>query len=107
LGGFSNGGISIGCLASQLKNEKGLSGLIFIDGFDDAAEVRETGLPVLILQGAQDERISATQARQFAEEIGDLGTYVELNGDHFLIMKVPSLVQNAISAWLEEQVAKK
>jgi pimeloyl-ACP methyl ester carboxylesterase len=106
LGGFSNGGISIGRLASQLKDEKGLGGLIFIDGFSNSAGIREIGLPVLILQGSQDERIHATQARQFAEEIGDSGTYVELNGDHFLIMKHPLSVQNAIAKWLEEHEKK-
>jgi pimeloyl-ACP methyl ester carboxylesterase len=102
LGGFSNGGISIGRLASQLKNENGLSGLILIDGFDNSAGIRELGLPVLILEGLQDERIPAAFARQVAKEIGDLGTYVEVNGDHFLIMKQPSLVQSAITKWLEK-----
>jgi surfactin synthase thioesterase subunit len=59
------------------------------------------------LQGAQDERIPATYARQIAEEIGDLGTYVEIEGDHFLIMKRPLLVQNAITKWLGEQEVEK
>ena len=101
LGGFSNGGISIGRLASQLKNEPGLSGLIFIDGFADGAGVRELGLPVLVVQGLQDERIPAAGARQFAQELGDLATYVEMDGDHFLIMKGPKSVQFAIANWLE------
>jgi pimeloyl-ACP methyl ester carboxylesterase len=101
LGGFSNGGISIGRLASQLKNEPGLAGLIFIDGFADSAGVREIGLPILVVQGLQDERIPAAGARQFAQELGDLGTYVEIEGDHFLIMKGPKPVQLAIAKWLE------
>ena len=103
LAGFSNGGISIGRLVSQLKDENGLGGLILIDGFDNGAGIRELGLPVLILEGLQDERIPVAYARQVAAEIGDLGTYVELNGDHFLIMKQPAAVQNAISKWLETQ----
>lgn len=101
LGGFSNGGSGISRLAPQLKNESGLKGLIFIDGIHNSTAIRETGLPVLIIQGAQDERMLATQARQVAEEIGTSGTYVELNGDHFLIMKQPRLVQDAIATWLE------
>ena len=80
--------------------------MIFIDGFDDGAGIREIGLPVLILQGSQDERIPTAYARQFAEEIGDLGTYVEINGDHFLIMKQPGPVQNAISTWFEIRESK-
>ena len=102
LGGFSNGGSGISRLAPQLKNEIGLSGLIFIDGIHYGADIRATGLPVLILQGSQDERMPVTQARQFAEEIGKAATYVELNGDHFLIMKQPDLVQAAIAQWLEQ-----
>ncbi len=105
LGGFSNGGISMGRLASKLKDEKGLAGLIFIDGMENGVGIREIGFPVLILQGLQDERIPAAYAQQFAEEMGDLGTYVEVDGDHFLIMKHPLLVQNAIADWLEKQEA--
>ena len=103
LGGFSNGGISIGHLAAQLKSEKELGGLILIDGFDNGVGIRELGLPVLILEGLQDQRIAPELARQAAAEIGHLGTYVEMTGDHFLIMKQPRLVQNAIANWLERQ----
>jgi pimeloyl-ACP methyl ester carboxylesterase len=106
LGGFSNGGISIGRLAPQLKKEKGLSGLILIDGFDNSAGIKETGLPILLLQGTQDERVPASYGRQIAEEIGDPGSYVEVDGDHFLIMKQPLLVQHTIADWLDEQEAE-
>lgn len=103
LGGFSNGGFSIGRLASQWQNVTGLSGLIFIDGFINGPSIRDVGLPVLIIEGAQDERVPVSTARQFAAEVGDLGTYVELEGDHFLIMKQPESVQYAIAEWLREQ----
>jgi len=106
LGGFSNGGISIGHLASQLKDEPGLSGLILIDGFADSTGVRELGLPVLVVQGLQDERIPAAGARPFAQQLGDLGTYMEMEGDHFLIMKQPKSVQNGIAKWLENLESK-
>jgi pimeloyl-ACP methyl ester carboxylesterase len=106
LSGFSNGGISIGRLASQLRDEKGLRGLILIDGFDNGTGIRELGLPVLLLEGLQDERIPPAYARQVAAEIGDLGTYVELNGDHFLIMKQPASVQNALAKWLKIQESR-
>lgn len=101
LGGFSNGGISVNRLASQLKHEKGLTGLIFIDGIFDGTSVRETNLPVLIIQGTQDERIPVENVRQVVKEIGDAATYVELDGDHFLIMKQPRRVQYAIAKWLQ------
>lgn len=103
LGGFSNGGFSIGHLASELGNEKGLAGLFFIDGFINGTLVRELGLPVLIIEGTQDERVPTAVAKNFAAEVGNLGTYVEIDSDHFLIMKQPKLVQNAIAKWLKYQ----
>jgi len=102
LGGFSNGGFSIGRLISQLAEEEGLSGLIFIDGFINGSDVRKLDLPILIIEGTEDERVPVKAALQFVEEVGDLGTYVEINSDHFLIIKEPTLVQNAIATWLED-----
>jgi pimeloyl-ACP methyl ester carboxylesterase len=102
LGGFSNGGISINRLVYQLKNEKGLAGLIFIDGIFDGKSIRDANLPVLVIQGTQDERIRVESVRPVVEDIGDQATYVELDADHFLIMKQPSRVQYAIANWLEK-----
>lgn len=103
LGGFSNGGFSIGRLTSELSAESGLVGLFFIDGFTNGTSVRGLGLPVLMIEGAQDERVPPAMARQFAAEVGDLGTYVEIDSDHFLIMKKPEEIQNIIRRWLNEQ----
>ena len=106
LGGFSNGGFSIGHLAPQLKNELGLKGLIFIDGIYDGISIQETGLPVLVIEGLQDERVPAEFVRPMAEQIGESATYVELEGDHFLIMKHPNAVQDAITNWLAKLEGK-
>jgi pimeloyl-ACP methyl ester carboxylesterase len=106
LGGFSNGGYGISQLASKLSSEDGLSGLFFIDGIGDGARIRETGLPILIIQAAQDERVPVERVRETAEVIGEKGTYVELEGDHFIIMKQPEPVRKAIAAWLEDQQAR-
>jgi pimeloyl-ACP methyl ester carboxylesterase len=106
VGGFSNGGFSIGRLAAQWKQTPGLNGLIFIDGFMNGTNVREIGLPVLIIEGAQDERVGVATARQFSAEVGDIGTYVEVEGDHFLIIKQPEEVQRAVAEWLEEQESR-
>lgn len=103
LGGFSNGGFSISRLVSTIAKEDGLHGLFFINGISDGASIRDAGLPVLILQGVHDERVPATVVRPIAEIIGDLGTYVEIEGDHFMIMKQPAAVQSAFAAWLEKQ----
>lgn len=105
LGGFSNGGFGISRLVSKLRNEERLRGLFFINGISEGASIRETGLPVLIIQGAHDERVPAAQVRPIAESIGDRATYVELEGDHFMIIKQPALVQDALAAWLESREA--
>jgi pimeloyl-ACP methyl ester carboxylesterase len=101
LGGFSNGGFGISRLVSTISKEDGLRGLFFINGISDGTSIRETGLPVLIIQGAQDERVPAQHVRQVAGVIGDSGTYVEVEGDHFMIMKQPKAVQSAMTNWLE------
>ncbi|MBI1793056.1 MAG: hypothetical protein HYR70_02540 [Chloroflexi bacterium] len=103
LGGFSNGGFGISRLTEQLGKENGLSGLFFIDGIFNGTNIREMGLPVLIIQGTRDERMPATEARQTAEIIGELGMYVELDSDHFLIMKQPDLVQDVLANWLKDE----
>jgi pimeloyl-ACP methyl ester carboxylesterase len=102
LGGFSNGSFGISRLVSKLGDEAGLSGLFFIDGIYNGTGIREIDLPILIIQGTQDERMPASEARQIAEAIGDSGTYVELDSDHFLIMKQPDAVQDALANWLED-----
>jgi pimeloyl-ACP methyl ester carboxylesterase len=101
LGGFSNGGFGIGRLAPTLQNEAGLRGLIFIDGITNPEAVKALGLPVLIIQGALDERMPQPEARRIAQAIGVSATYAEVQSDHFLIMKEPQAVQDALANWLE------
>ena len=107
LGGFSNGGFGISRLIPDLGNEDGLVGLFFIDGVYNGSDILAAGLPVLIIQGTQDERMPATLARQTSETIGTLGTYMEFEGDHFLIMKHPELVKNVIARWLQDHESNK
>lgn len=107
LGGFSNGGFGISRIVSEVKNEEGLSGLFFIDGIADGASIKATELPILIIQGSQDTRMPAVSAHQIAQVIGDAATYIEIDSDHFVIMKEPEHVQDALAAWLEEQESGK
>src|SRR4030095_12604720 len=101
------GGFSVNRLASQLGNEDDLTGLFLIDGIYDGISLRETGFPILIIQGTQDERVPAAGVRQIAETIGASVTYVEIDSDHFLIMKQPEQVQAAIQTWLENHQSDK
>ena len=58
---------------------------------------------MLVIEGIQDERIPLEYARQFIAEAGEQVTYVELDTDHFLIMKQPRAVQDELNAWLVER----
>ena len=107
VGGFSNGGFGISRMVSTLAEEDEIRGLFFINGVSEAASIRETDVPVLIVQGAQDERVPAAQVRAIAEALGDDATYVELEGDHFMIIKQPDPVQKALAAWLENLETKR
>jgi alpha/beta superfamily hydrolase len=105
LGGFSNGGDGLGRLIASLKDEPGLKGIFFIAGVRNSEAVAEAGLPVLVIQGREDERMPVEAARQFADDVGDLATYVELEADHFLIVKQAAPVQAALADWLQQQEA--
>ncbi|HEX5808072.1 MAG TPA: alpha/beta hydrolase, partial [Anaerolineales bacterium] len=107
VGGFSNGGFGISRMVSTLAEEDEIRGLFFINGVSDAASIRETGIPVLIIQGEQDERVPAAQVRAIAETLGDRARYVDLKGDHFMIIKQPGPVQQALAAWLESLETQK
>jgi pimeloyl-ACP methyl ester carboxylesterase len=99
---FSNGGFGPSRIASQFEDEKGLSGLFFIDGFTNGTAIKEIGLPVLIIQGTLDERVPPSIGRQFAADMGNTGTYAEIVSDHFLIMKQSNQVQDVLAEWLED-----
>jgi len=101
LGGYSNGGFGVSQLAPGLVTDHELQGLFFISGISNGAALGALGLPILILQDSRDERVPAAVSRQAAAAIGPQATYVEIEGDHFLIMKRPDPVQAAIRAWLE------
>jgi len=101
VGGFSNGGYGLGRLSAVLATELGLKGLFFIAGVSNGTAVRATNLPVLVIQGIEDERMPVGLARQFVAELGTQATYVELEADHFLIMKQSEQLQASLGAWLK------
>jgi hypothetical protein len=99
LTGLSNGGIGASRMADRF--EKDLAGLILISGADPNADI--TGLPVLVLHGQDDERISASIAEQYASLSAPNGTYRLFEGDHFVLLKEANGVQSVIANWLIEQ----
>lgn len=100
VGGFSNGGVGLSRRVSEAAAEPDVRGLFFIAGVTEAQAIRDTGLPVLILQGAGDERMRAEPAWVAAGVIGDAATYVEIEADHFLIVKEAEAVEEALGGWL-------
>jgi pimeloyl-ACP methyl ester carboxylesterase len=101
LAGLSNGAVGTAALARRLQTE--LAGLVLISGVDSNAEL--SGLPTLIVQGRDDERMPAVLARAFAQRAGTRATYVELPGDHFLLVERADEVRQRITAWFERMEA--
>jgi len=96
LAGLSNGGIGASRLAQRF--ESNLAGLILISGADPDAPI--TRLPVLAVQGAADERIPKQVVERYVAAVGATGTYVLLEGDHFVLLKHADQVQAAIADWI-------
>ncbi|MDP9316583.1 MAG: alpha/beta hydrolase [Chloroflexota bacterium] len=99
LAGLSNGAVGASRLAPHLGLD--LAGLILISGADPAAA--PSGLPILILQGAQDERMPVALARQMAQQAGTQATYHELDSDHFVLAKRAAEARHALVTWLVQQ----
>ena len=99
LAGLSNGAVGTCRLAPKLRND--ISGLILISGAD--AHAADSGLPVLALQGAHDDRMPAYEANQYINQAGTQGTYREFDGDHLLLAKRAKEVQAALKEWLVRQ----
>ncbi len=99
LAGLSNGAVGISRLAPRLDVD--IAGLILIAGADPVAA--QSGLPIVILQGTQDERMPSALARRVAWQAGRQTTYHEFEGDHFVLAKRVDDVRHALVAWLVQQ----
>jgi pimeloyl-ACP methyl ester carboxylesterase len=99
LAGLSNGGIGASRLAQRFQTD--LAGLILISGADPHAAI--TGLPALVVQGKNDERIPAGMVERYVAAAGSKATYLPLEGDHFVLLKQADQVQEAIAGWLVQQ----
>jgi pimeloyl-ACP methyl ester carboxylesterase len=97
LAGLSNGAVGASALASRLQGD--LAGLVLISGSDPDADLSD--LPTLIVQGSDDERMPAALAQRFAQRAGAHATYIELPGDHFVLVERADELRQQISAWFE------
>jgi pimeloyl-ACP methyl ester carboxylesterase len=101
LGGLSNGGIGVSRLAHRFESD--LAGLILISGADPDAPI--TRLPVLVVQGTEDERIPRRVVERYVAAVGATSTYVLLEGDHFVLLKQADQVQATIADWILQHEA--
>ena len=101
LGGLSNGGIGVSRLAQRFESD--LAGLILISGADPDAPI--TRLPVLVVQGKDDERVPRSVVERYVAAVGASSTYLLLEGDHFVLLKQADQVQGAIADWVLQQEA--
>ncbi|HEX2906453.1 MAG TPA: hypothetical protein VHO69_06300, partial [Phototrophicaceae bacterium] len=98
LAGLSNGAVGASKLADELTDD--LAGLILISGA--SANAQDSGLPVLVLAGQNDERMPSDLLRTYADHLGTQATFVELPADHFMLVKNYDEVEKHITAWLQQ-----
>jgi len=98
---LSSGGMGASRLAHRFEYD--LAGLILISGADPDAPL--TKLPVLVVQGKDDERILARVVERYVAAVGPTSTYLLVEGDHFVLLKEADQVQGAIADWVMEQEA--
>jgi predicted esterase len=96
LAGLSNGAVGASEMAGRIASD--LAGLILISGI--SSDPADSGLPTLLIQGAHDTRMPADIMRAYA---GDDATYIELDSDHFMMLKQADAVYDSINTWLEHQ----
>lgn len=101
LAGLSNGAVGASDLAYKLTDD--LAGLILISGA--ALDAQASGLPVLVLAGSRDERMPADMLQSYATQIGDQATFVQLDADHFMLVKQFDAVRQHIDSWLRQVIS--
>jgi pimeloyl-ACP methyl ester carboxylesterase len=99
LAGLSNGGVGACRLAPKLQAQ--LAGMILISGADP--DVPPPALPVLVIHGAQDERMPLPVLQQYAAATGPNGSAYIVEGDHFVLLKQAEALQQVIADWLVRQ----
>jgi len=60
-------------------------------------------VPVLLVQGKRDTMMPARVMRAYAQHVGALATYFEVDSGHFALLDRHEEVQQAITSWLREQ----
>ncbi len=98
LAGLSNGAVGISELAYKLTSEA--AGLILISGA--SVDAKNSNLPVLVLAGHNDERMPADMLKAYANQMESKATFIEIQGDHFMLAKNYAEIRDHINAWLQQ-----
>jgi pimeloyl-ACP methyl ester carboxylesterase len=94
LAGLSNG--AVGAAALALAHRPRLAGLVLISGTGTAAPPE---LPVLLVQGANDQMMPAAAARAYAAKSPRI-TYREVAGGHFVFLSAHERVRPLVAGFL-------
>jgi pimeloyl-ACP methyl ester carboxylesterase len=100
LAGLSNGAVGSSELAYKLTDQ--IAGMILVSGA--SPDARDSGLPVLVISGTQDERMPIDMMRAYATRMGDNAAFVPLPADHFMLAKQNDAVRAAIESWLRQHI---
>jgi len=96
LGGLSNGAAGASVLA--LRFQKELSGLLLLSG---SRASQPPDLPVLVVQGKDDQMMPASYAREYAANGHDV-RYEEVDGGHLVLFSRYQRVRPLVAQFLKE-----
>ena len=60
-------------------------------------------VPTLLVQGRKDSMMPTRSMRAFAERMGRLATYVEVDSGHFAFLDRHAECERAIATWLRQR----
>jgi predicted esterase len=102
LAGLSNGGAGASVLVSRVSHPRlELRGLVLVSGVMPKASTPH--VPTLLVQGRQDSMMPPRSMRAFAERMGRLATYVEVDSGHFAFLDRHAECERAIATWLRQR----
>ncbi|WP_240359816.1 alpha/beta fold hydrolase [Pyxidicoccus trucidator] len=105
LGGLSNGGAGASVLVSRVSHPRiELRGLVLVSGAVSQAPTHQ--VPTLVVQGRTDSMMPTRSMRAFAERLGKLATYVEVDSGHFAFLDRHAECERAIANWLRQREGK-
>ncbi|WP_253980456.1 alpha/beta hydrolase [Pyxidicoccus xibeiensis] len=102
LSGLSNGGAGASVLVNRVSHPRiELRGLVLVSGA--MSHAASPTVPTLLVQGRHDSMMPTRAMRDFAERMGKLATYVEVDSGHFAFLDRHAECERAIASWLRKR----